>query len=277
MIISINHLSTSLYRAYPAVSQSDLKKCYENPQLYAQIKSGNRKPPASTESQVWGTLCEQWIHYGRIDALQIPGDLLTKDGKRNGNSKEYKQFCIENAGCILLTPRELREYLDAFREVERNIRAHEKANELIFSESNIWSQKFAWQCPFTTLDMKGEIDIYNEPEAFLCDVKTADEVDEWSFNAAIKRFGYDVQMASYMVAAELWSSNAQWDWYWVAIRNKPPFNVEVYEASRDMLEFGLKRLLDRIEFYKSCEATGHWVTPTHGGSIMVYPPRGAMV
>ncbi len=68
--------------------------------------------------------------------------------------------------------------------------------------------------PFTGVDMKGEIDLYNEAESFLCDVKTADDVSEWPVFGDIKRYGYDVQAACYTVAAELWSPTSQWDWYW---------------------------------------------------------------
>lgn len=273
MIQSINHLSQAMYRQWPAVSQSDLKACFENPQLYDEIKRGKRPPRPSSDSQEWGTACESYIRTGQLGETEIPLDCLDRNGNRSGSSQTWKAFKAEHQGQLLLTPREVQQWQRDMDDVIRNVQQHELARSLLYSESAQWHQRFHFEGPHN-LDMKCELDVFDQQQKRVVDLKTTADTDERSFTRDLMAYGYDIQAACYTLAAEMWEQG-DWVYYWVVVKNTPPFNVEVYEASDDLLHVGLTRLLQRIEFFIECQKTKRWLTPTHGASIMVYPPAWA--
>lgn len=273
MIQSLNHLSQAIYRQYTAVSQSDLKSCFDDPQLYHQWVTGRRQRPESSDAQEWGTGLETFLRTGEIKFVPIPDDCLDKNGNRSGSSKAWKAFKAEHQGKLLLTEREWKDLHADFSEAAQNIQQHDLARELLHSESATWHQRFEFDGPYG-LSMKCEMDIFDQDNKRVVDLKTSDSTRERQFVNSIMEYGYDIQAACYLLAAEMWE-RSEWAYYWVTVRNKPPFGVEVYEASSEMLNVGLSRLLERIEFYLECQASGRWLTPTHGNSIMVYPPKWA--
>lgn len=274
MIQSLNHLSQAIYRQYGCVSQSDLKKCYDNPQLYHEIATGKRASERSSDSQDWGTAFETYVRTESLDYVPIPAECLDKNGNRNGSSSAWKLFKLDNGDKLLLTPREAEQWHADMDDALRNLKQHDVARELIYSESATWHQRFQFEGPHG-LDMKCEMDIFDQERFRVVDLKTAADVDPRSFERDIFKWGYDIQAACYLLAAEMWhaAEDASWGYYWVVVRNVAPFNVEVYEASDMLLEVGLSRLMERIEFYQHCVRSKRWVSPTHGGSVMVYPPE----
>ena len=121
--------------------------------------------------------------------------------------------------------------------------------------------------------LKGEMDLLDEPLACVTDVKSAADVDHYTWQRYAIKWGYDVQAAMYLRAASLLLCDVEWSFAWVVVRNRPPYNVEVYEASADLLEYGSKRLDQRLRFFHECRESGRWVTPTHGIVQTLYPPR----
>lgn len=269
----LNHLTQPLYRAYDAVSQSDMKRCYENPQLYHEqhiAKTRPKDPPS--KSQQWGTRMESVL---RLDSnfLVIPPSALNADGHRKGAAwtELEARSALEFPGLDLLKVEEA----ECFDAAQQNVCGHDLAKRLIYSPSAQWSRRYTWQCPLTGMALKGELDILDVQLETVTDVKTADDIDLRTWEGDILRYGYDIQAAMYLEAATLAYPEVAWSYAWVVVRNKAPFNVEVYECSQELLEIGQRRLEHRKLFFKECVESGRWVTPTHGQICTVYPPRFA--
>lgn len=271
---SLNHLTFAEYRAYEAVSQSDLKACYDNPQLYYEQQILKTRPKAGpSDAQQWGVGMEEYIKTGGAasDCILIPREVLSDQGHRRG--KAWQEFAAEHEGKTLLTEREYHERFDGYESALKNIQAHECAKKILFSESAAWSQRFIWPCVETDLPLKGELDLIDEAAGIVCDVKTAADVDADSFQRAVFNFGYDIQAAHYLDAMRRFAGDIDLVYCWVVIRNKPPYNVEVYEASSELLNVGEERRLQRLRFFYDCINTGRWVTPSHGISSVLFPPK----
>jgi hypothetical protein len=266
MIEHLTTLTQQEYRALDAISQSDLKKCWENPQLYAATR-GQYDPPS--KSQQWGSDFEQYLRSGTVDdVLVIPSDVLNADGHRKG--KKWLDFSEYHRGKRLFTIQEVGELRRAFT----SVLAHEHAAKLVYSKSARWTQRFAWEQDGERF--KCEMDLLDQELSCITDIKTAADVDPRSFESDVIRWGYDIQAAMYLRAARLLDMEREWAYAWVVVRNCEPFNVEVYQASDDLLEFGERRLQERIDFFLGCRRSGRWLSPTHGTVVMLYPPAWAV-
>lgn len=255
-------LSNAEYRALSAVSQSDLKSCWNNPQLYHQMRG---RPSEPTASQQFGIDLESYIR-GELDYAILPATVLNKDGHRRG--KAYTEFLAENQSRYLVTE----DYVAQLERAADNILNNGPAAQLIYSPTAIWHERFAWDCDLTGLRLKCEIDLLDPGLHCVTDLKTASDVDLDSFERDVMKWGYDIQAAMYLQAAKL-LLDEDWSYAWVVVRNRPPFDCEVYEASQQLLLHGSRRLDERLEFFAECEKSGQWLSQTHGIVQTVYPPR----
>jgi hypothetical protein len=265
MIEHLTTLTQQEYRALDAISQSDLKRCWENPQLYAATR-GQYDPPS--KSQQWGTELEHYLQFGDFRSTVIPAKVLNADGHRKG--KAWTEFAAKHSGKPLITMEEI----DEFNKAYENLLAHEHAANLVYSKSTRWTQRFTWEQDGERY--KCEMDLLDVDLGCITDIKTAADVDPRSFESDVIKWGYDIQAAMYLRAARLLDLEREWAYAWVVVRNCEPFNVEVYQASDDLLEFGERRLQERIDFFLGCRRSGRWLSPTHGTVVMLYPPAWAV-
>lgn len=269
MIECINHLSQAEYRALPAISQSDLKKCWENPQLFDETR-GEVSEPSS--AQQWGITCEAWLRGDAKTQRVIPAECLNSAGHRKGKAWDwFKSQHADHAQWI--TPIEWQRQYEGFQTAVRNAQQHDAAALLVWSPTAKWNQRFLWEADGELL--KCEMDLLDAELGAITDVKTAADVDPRSFEKDAVKFGYDVQAAMYLRAARLLDFDRDWVFAWVVIRNTAPHNVEVYQASEELLAFGEERLQRRIDFYQECRESNRWRSPTHGQIVTLYPPRYA--
>jgi hypothetical protein len=254
------------YRAYSAVSQSDLKSAYDNPQLYYErhIAKTRAKTP-STPQQRFGVLAEYYLRWHKLpdDIAVIPDWALSANGRRSG--AKWKEFEAENRGKQMLTEKEHFELCNDLEAIRVNVTQHAAAYRLLgwvdYSTRWIWTDG--------DLTYKAEFDVMDTQHKRIVDIKTAADVDAESFQRACITWGYDIQAAHYLTCFP------DYAWAWIVIRNRPPFNVEVYELDPSFFVMGTRRLELRIRHFKRCANSGNWVTPTHGLSIPISAPGWA--
>lgn len=272
------------YRDLAAISQSDLKACYDNPQLYYEVRVAKTRPPRPpSDSQEWGRKCEARIQGKEVlelpsNLIVIPQDVLNKQGHRKGKAYDaWKKEQPDDAE--LWTEAEVaaeHRKVRCFDEAVANIAGHGPANAMLNSPTRLWSQRYRWWDPEYGLEFKCEMDIIDPTLRSIVDVKTANDVKLRSFESDLLNWGYDIQAAHYLRAARLaYPEIDDWVYAWIVIANQPPYNCEVFQATDPLLELGESRLRYRIEFYKECLDTGRWKTPTHGIVNEVYPPKWA--
>jgi hypothetical protein len=280
VIETLHHLTNSEYRAYQAVSQSDLKMAARNPQLYYEtylIEPAHRRRPrlATSPEQQFGIAVEEFLRTSAMpeDLVVIPPDVLNAQGHRRGSA--WTAFVAEHEGKQLVTQKEFDQQMGGIMDAAANVRAHKVAELLLNSVSAKWHQRFVWLCEDTMLPMKAELDILDDGLGVVCDVKTAADTDADSFARSVLTFGYDIQAAHYLEAAELAYPTREWTFAWVVIKNKPPYDVEVYDASDELLKHGETRLMAARENYRRCVDSGTWKSATHGISVNLDLPAWA--
>lgn len=266
-------LSHRDYRAYPAVSQSELKAAWNNPQLYYETHIARTRPMAEpTEAMQWGTNCETYLRYGHLPGvMQIPDGVLNDQGHRKG--KRWTDFAAQFSLLQLLKADEFDELMDGFRSSAMNVTCHKFANLLVLEAGEFdWQRQYTWYDADADLPMKGELDIVRDDLRCIVDIKTSSDVREEPFARKVVELGYDIQAATYTECMRR-HTGRQYAFAWVVIRNKPPYDVEVYEATDDLLAIGERRLAERVEWFRQCRDTGVWRSPTHGLIQSLYPPR----
>lgn len=273
MFTELETNDTEDYRGFVGVAQSDLKKCWENPQLYHQIYVERSRPrPKSTAAQIWGTQCERYLRGEPISELVIPDEVLTSNGQRRG--KKWDRWAEANPGHErAIKSDEEFERCQEFAQVLLNIERHEMARSILDGRI-IWSLRCHWDNEPWPLTFKAELDIVDYDRKFVCDVKTTRNPSPDSFRRDLFKFGYDVQAAQYLMAMQ----NAgravfdEWDYLWLIIRNHAPYDVEVYRASPALINYGSRRRNEMIEHYIKCATSDQWLSRTHGRVIEIDLP-----
>lgn len=265
------------YRAYPAIGQTDLKNCYEDPGLFFQVSVAKTRPQKpSTEAQVFGQDVEDFLFTGKLtDVVEIPSEVLSSNGARSGN--KWKEWAENNKGARLLKPAEHAELKGALQIIRRNVAEHEAAWELLQAPRK--KVAIAWH--YAGLDLKSEIDLLH-PESVrsrvhslllgIADLKTACDVRPHKFSAAISTYGLDVQAAAYQIAVEQeFGELLPFDF--LVIQNEPSYQVETYRMHEEFLDLGRKKLNMLCDFYRACKENDDWHSETHGRLNWIRPHR----
>lgn len=96
----------------------------------------------------------------------------------------------------------------------------------------------------------------------IVDLKTTQDCRDFSRSAF--NWGYDVQAALYCSAAKAIDGKER-RFLWVVVEKEPPYGVQVYEASAEVLARGQSLYEKAIEVYKGCAALDYW--PSYSTSI----------
>lgn len=262
-------VSADTYRTYldrlGFMSQSALKLCATDPQLFNEVVTGITRRPLPSSNQVWGTNAESYLkRLGDMpdDLVIIPREVLNKDGHRKGAA--WKEFAAAHEHVRLLTEGEYRVEYGHFSRALENVRRHEIANHLVVeaveSGEALWHKRFFWlECDYSDepIEFKCELDLLSP--RYICDVKSAADTRPEAFARQVWKFGYDVQ-------AYLYSKVTNFDrqFVWVVFKNSPPYNVETYLASPAILDSGAQRCDAYIADYATRRRDNNWFATTHG-------------
>lgn len=264
-------MATDNYRAADGISQSDLKLFRSNPQLFNEYRIGKREKQPSTKSMEFGSAVDEFLLGSeKQEIFVIPTTVLTSNGQRRG--KKWVEFEACHPG-KLLTQEEYDEQQGYLDDIEANIRGHETANALVYGEGRVCHEQIAWECPYTGMLRKCELDIRHQNK-ILVDVKTAKDVTPDGFAQSVENFGYYIQAATYQEAIEE-LTGAPHVFYFVVIKNSPPYNVETYQLTGAWLEAGDDFNRTWMEKLKEAIAENSWRSSTHGDLCTIERPRWA--
>lgn len=253
------------YREAIAVSQSDLKACWENPSLYYRQHIAKDLPrKKATSAQRWGTMCENYLRTGELCVEVIPQEALSASDSRAGKNWERWKECHPRYDRAIRYC-DADELIDTFNLVRSNIERHAMAYSILSGDVT-WSHRCQWSNEQWPLDFKAELDIVDESRKIVVDVKTTNDTSARAFRSSVFRYGYDVQAAQYLTGMTHAGQDVfdQWDYLWLVIRNEEPYDVEVYRATPAVINYGARRRVEMIENYLRCVVSGEWVSATHG-------------
>lgn len=255
------------YRDDPAFAQSDLKLFAQNRRLFYETKilrlwDNDRRTP----SKEFGTLVDHWL-FAPQRLLDVPAEVLSKSGSRAG--KAWQHFVKENPDRTYVMP-EQRVILDAMLE---SLKRHERVTRILFGDHEMHSYvRRKWDCPHTGLERKCELDAWLPEQGFILDVKTCVDPTPVAFAEQVAKWGYHIQGATYCEGQGVYEEvNA---YLLIAIRNEPPYDVELYELAAEWLAEGERWNERWMRRLASDLSESRWDPVTKDHTVILSRPRG---
>lgn len=261
-------ISYETYRRLPSIAQSDLKSAYQDPQLYHERMIGLHEVK-TTEAQWFGRQMEHFLKTGRAsneETMIIPKEVLNAAGHRRGSAwGEFKKK-FEHIP-TLMTESEWDKKFSNLTNARKNVMAHGPARDLLFDGADAaarWHHRYQWVDESTGMTLKAELDLIDLNLGVVTDIKTSQETNYLGFQREVKKWRYDVQAHHYLQVAQLLRPEHDWVFVWVVIKNKAPWNVEVYEMGESFHKSGSQDWMMMLLEYQSRVDEGNWLSPTHG-------------
>jgi hypothetical protein len=238
----------SEYRAYPAISKSDLFKITKSP-LHFKWSMENKED--KTAALIFGSACHKYIlerdDFDSEFAVALNVDRRTKAGK-----EEYAKWLEENKWKDVVSSDDM-EKIKAMAEV---VDSNKFAKRLLSGEHE---KSFFWTDEQTGEECKcrpDDITIIGN-QHILVDYKTTDNAETEAFRASAIKYGYDLQAGMY---CEGYKANTGEDaiFIFVAQEKKPPYAINILQADEYMMIEGKNLFHDLMEIYHNCKVTDNW-------------------
>ena len=245
------------YLTVEAYSYSMCKLLPDAPQEFHDLFISKIDVFAPTSSMILGTALHSVLLEGKPVPV-IPRWVLSADGHRKG--KAWTEYRDEHAGETLLTESES----EPIKRMMQSVYEHPQARRLLESPGPIEHSIF-WTDDASGLPLKMRLDKLAEfgDGRVLVDVKTAAEVDARNFAKAATRLKYHRQVAWYYEGIYAERGTMPEGFCFVAVKNSPPYNCEVYELVESAIELGRQQNRAAIDDLKRRLDANDWHSPTH--------------
>lgn len=167
------------YRNDPALGSTDVVQLCKSLKHFYDYRNEQK----SDDNLTLGTL----IHTLILQPDLFSDNYAVYDGNKTKASKEYKTYCAENAGKIIIKKAMLSTAMKAVNSLKRHkvYQYFEKG----FPEVSIYEKLYEVDC-------KGRLDYLTFDKKTIFDIKTINEIDKW--NSHVKEYGYHIQSFLYM-------------------------------------------------------------------------------
>lgn len=230
------------YRAAEGVNQSTLKELRRSP---AHYKWALTHPPEDTAALRLGRAA----HAAILTPTAYKRDFATAPAD-NRNTKAYREFSASAPeGVTVLLPSEaekVREMVKAYRSAPeaRQLLRHTRREVPVF-----------WRDADTGILCKGRFDALSSTAVI--DIKTTRDASTRAFQREAMRYGYHIQAAHYLAAAEA-TKGRRFDWYFLLIEKDPPHAVHILKASPGFIDAGMLERLQLMATLKRCMDADQW-------------------
>lgn len=168
-------------------------------------------------------------------------------------SREYKEFAINNAHKLILTP----DQMATCDGIGQNVEQHVSAKTLLragYPECTI-----VWQDQETGIWLKIRPDcLCLSFEVGICvDVKKTTDASKTKFVRSCVDYDYDLQAAVYLEGLPQ-ACKREFDFVFLAAEESAPYGCALYGAPDKMLARGRRRFREALELLKRCREAGQW-------------------
>jgi hypothetical protein len=287
------------YHGRDELSQSNFKLFIDQPELFERVVilgvEELKFSPATVESMDFGNRAEYVLMNNKLpgEPITIPREILQKrkrsskwfdsnnlvyDPENEGHhiyakaGKDFEDFKEAHPGGWLIHPDEYETEVEPLLRVRDQVRAHEKARSLIFGPTRK-HVAIVFVCPFTGRMCRCQLDVLSL-WGFIVDIKTARDVTPRGFVSAILTQGYHIQEAWYRYA--VYSLIGRWlPFFFVAIRNKPPYNVETFDIDEEFQSIAEVEWKENMLAIDRSFEERSFRTLTHNTVVTLSPPAYA--
>ncbi len=175
------------------------------------------------------------------------------------HQEKKKEWLEENAGKLIVTPKELRAVEQIIESVDRNADASMILKRGRCEESGYYADAIH------NIRCRIRPDCFEmETLSVLADVKTTDDISYESFSKSIWNYRYDFQMAMYGEGIERITGKRPEYHAFIAIENKEPYDVAVYVLDADSLAKGLQDYNGCLSVINEAMQKQEWARANHG-------------
>lgn len=222
------------YLQQPEVSASLLKRISRSPRA---ARWAEEHPEDPTGTMVLGSA----LHMAILEPKRFSKEVVVYHGTRRG--KDWQEFQAKHKEDLILYERDMEMVLA----MQRSVFQHPIAGPLVSSgkpEVSIFHD-----------GRKCRVDLLRE-DCFI-DLKTTTDAAPERFPSIFVRLGYDIQAAWYadLVEAAVGHPMAC---HFIAIENRAPFDVVVFDVPDAVLAFGRARYQKALSRLQECKRTGRW-------------------
>ena len=271
-------ISNKDYRAREGISSTELKKIMKSPMHYRHWKDTPEE--TDTPSLLFGRAAHKYIleTYDFYNEFEVAQDFKyqTKEDKKAtqefvgakamelGKGEEWDNFIVTNpkkdevvafyrmlvADKDIITQEQF-EQIDAMRNA---MLSTPFVSKLINGEHEI---SFFWEDEETGLTCKCRPDSMNDKLHIVVDYKTCEDAETEAFMRNAIKLGYDVQ-ASYYLDGVKANTGEDYIFVFIAQEKKPPYAVNILQASDVFIRSGRETYKALLETYKECSESGNW-------------------
>ena len=257
-------LDESIYRhQIEGISQSTLKHALRSP---AHLKYAMDGPPfTASPAMIKGTVAHCFILQPSLSYQYERGpDGFTGTKKADTALSEEK-----GKEGITLVKQDL--YDDAIN-IARAIEDHPVASSLLgeYDGSPDWERTSEVSLQWNhfadrSVTLKGRIDrlVFGDGSLRLVDLKTTNDIGTWSKKARWEAPTFFFQSALYLQGIHeakglLNAVGHDLEWYWIVVESAPPYDVQVFRLTENVLDCGNRAVSEAVSVYKTCMDSGSW-------------------
>ena len=247
------------YNNAEGIRRSDLWKMEDSPEKFRYYLE---HPIEQTPAMAFGSACHKAIlepdDFGK-EYVKAPNI----DRRTNAGKEEWKKFLEENEGKTFIS----QDDVDTIAEMEKALLHCPLAKKLIYGKGQSEVPLF-WTDPETGEKCKVKCDriVTFNRRKYIVDYKTTVTAETNRFNSEMWRLGYHFQAGMYtegmMHALKL---RKRPGFLFVDQEKKPPYSVNVIEASEELIEAGAIKFRELMDKYHNCKVLDMW--PGYVGDV----------
>ena len=232
-----NYFSSEKY-----ISNSMLNNISVSPEHF-MFKMDNPQP--STPAMKLGSAIHMNVlqpeEFNKNYAVSPKFDRRTKIGK-----EDYKNFVNNNLSKTVISESDF----EIIEQITMKLMKDKMVKSLL--QQGEPEKIITWHNEHYDVNCKGMLDYYREGADMIIDLKTTQDASYNGFMRSVKKYKYHKQAAFYLDAVK-----AQ-RFFIIAVEKSPPFAINIFELSENMLDEGRDMYNHELEIYEYCTKSDYW-------------------
>ncbi len=253
-IAIVHDLPFDEYQNHPGVSQSFLWRMLKESPAAAVVWAKRETPPSAAMrfgSLVDCLLLEPDQFFARY---QVGGPINPKTGKAYGvETKAWAEFEAALPPGQSIVSAEDFQRGQAVRDAILDVKEIRQILDGAVTQASMF-----WADQESGVKVRARPDIINERIGIMADLKVSEDPAEHAFAGKIAGFGYHFQAATYLDGWRQIRGGKPLPWLWIVAEPEEPYQVEIYELSKEDREQGMIQLSDALHMYRDCMASNVW-------------------
>lgn len=241
------------YWDHPGVSQSQLQELKKTPFHYWSRYVARTVPSETTDALRRGLAVHALTFEPDDFERRFPhfeGEARTNDAKARKAALEAQAAKLD--GAVLRDG----DVADVHAMVAA-LRAHPASAALL--KAVVASElPIVWDCPTTGIQCKARLDALALGKDVVIDLKTTRDASPREFARSIWNYGYHIQAAHYVAAAEAYTEKRPTDYVIIAVESSAPYAVAVYRLQPTVIAKGESERMRLLDLLAECRAKNHW-------------------